>query len=104
MARIAKFKIGDIVMHKRQGYRAVVVDVDPVFQASGHFNPQSLKRNFSVRTPWYRLLVDESAQITYVEEASIELDFSEEKIISNPNVKDYLKVHKGRYQSSFSCH
>src|SRR3989338_3397249 len=68
MARLAKFNIGDVVLHARQGYRAVVVDIDPLFQASGHYNPQAAARDFATKNPWYRLLVDGSSQMTYVEE------------------------------------
>ncbi|MDP3705748.1 MAG: heat shock protein HspQ [Legionellaceae bacterium] len=72
--KIAKFNIGDVVVHQRQGYRAVIIDIDPLFQASGRYNPQANKRSFSNQNPWYRLLVDESSQETYVEEPLLALD------------------------------
>ncbi len=68
MTKFAKFNIGDVVLHKQHGYRAVVVDVDPLFQASGRYNPQLLTRQFANNNPWYRLLVDETDHFAYVEE------------------------------------
>jgi heat shock protein HspQ len=91
MNRVAKFNIGDLVVHKRQGYRAVVVDVDPLFQASGRYNPVAAKRDFAIRNPWYRLLVDESNQMTYVEECLLSFDPSRQ-IIDNPQVEHYLEI------------
>jgi len=97
MGNMAKFNIGDIVLHNRFGYRAVVVDVDPLFQASGHFNPQALKRDFAKRNPWYRLLLDRSSQMTYVEECMLILD-NDQNPVDNPKVNHYLKKQKGVYR------
>lgn len=101
--KIAKFNIGDWVRHSRQGYRAVVIDIDPLFQASGHYNPQAMMREFATRNPWYRLLVDGSSQMTYVEECLLHRD-NHGGLIDNPNVTAYLKQHKGHYASSIPRH
>ena len=98
MSKVAKFNIGDLVVHKRQGYRAVVIDVDPLFQASGRYNPQACKRSFSTRNPWYRLLVDDSSQMTYVEECLLVFDISQQ-LIDNPKTENYLVKRRGTYHS-----
>lgn len=103
MNRVAKFNIGDLVVHKRQGYRAVVIDVDPLFQASGRYNPQAVKRDFCVRNPWYRLLVDESSQMTYVEESLLVFD-SSRQWIDNPKVQHYLEQGQAGYQGILRAH
>ena len=103
MSRTAKFNIGDLVMHKRKGYRAVVIDVDPLFQASGRYNPQSLTRDFCKRNPWYRLLVDNSSQMTYVEECCLVFDCSRQGI-ENPNVTRYLEERPEGYHRLASGH
>lgn len=103
MNRAAKFNIGDLVLHLHQGYRAIVVDVDPSFQASGHYNPQACKRDFTQRNPWYRLLVDGRTLVTYVEEPLLALDPNQAPI-DNPKVDDYLVVHQGHYCSNASRH
>ncbi|MDX2346289.1 MAG: heat shock protein HspQ [Legionella sp.] len=90
MNHLAKFNIGDVVLHTQQGYRAVVVDIDPLFQASGRYNPQARQRSFAHQNPWYRLLVDETSQMTYVEEPLLQLDSqTPKKTIKNPLLKRY---------------
>ncbi len=96
MDKIAKFDIGDLVIHKQHGYRAVVVDIDPLFQASGRYNPAMLRQQFATVNPWYRLLVDESNQMTYVEEPWLEKDLQADSI-NNPQVDSYLVLRKGKY-------
>lgn len=103
MDKIAKFNIGDLVIHKRIRYRAIVVDVDPLFQASGNYNPQADKHDFATRNPWYRLLVDDSSQMTYVEECMLVADPSKQPI-NNPNLHDYLKEHGGIFLSASAKH
>jgi len=98
MTKLAKFNIGDLVVHKRFGYRAVIIDADPLFQASGRYNPQAFKREFSMRNPWYRLLVDSSSQMTYVEECFLVLDKSQQAI-DNPHIGHYLEMRRGGYHS-----
>lgn len=86
----AKFNIGDIVVHAELGYRAVIIDIDPCFQASGQYNPQVCQREFAHQHPWYRLLVDKTSQMTYVEEPLLALDENEtEQPIKNPLLEDY---------------
>lgn len=94
--KMAKFNIGDQVIHQHQKYRAVIIDIDPLFQASGRYNPQVSKRPFSTKNPWYRLLVDNSNQQTYVEEPLLTKDDSLEEI-SNPQVGQYLIHQNGKY-------
>lgn len=104
MSKMAKFNIGDLVLHARQGYRAVVIDVDPLFQASGRYNPQACKRDFSQRNPWYRLLVDGCSQVTYVEEPLLTRDPEQHLLIENPNVHDYLIHEHGSYLTNVRRH
>ncbi|KTD18689.1 putative DNA-binding protein hemimethylated [Legionella lansingensis] len=101
--KLAKFNVGDRVIHKRHGYRAVVIDVDPFFQASGRYNPQVSKREFATRNPWYRLLVDESSQMTYVEECLLRSDPSKQTI-NNPKLQNYLEESEGEYHSNTRRH
>lgn len=103
MTKNAKFNIGDLVVHTHQGYRAIVVDIDPLFQASGRYNPQSCKRDFTKRNPWYRLLVDNSSQVTYVEEPLLVRDFNQQAI-DNPNINQYLIELHGHYHTIVSHH
>ena len=103
MTKVAKFNVGDRVIHLGLNYRAIIIDVDPLFQASGRYNPQACKREFATRNPWYRLLVDGSSQMTYVEECLLKRDPSQ-LAIENPNLKDYLAEQKGDYHPIISRH
>ncbi|HRD69909.1 MAG TPA: heat shock protein HspQ [Legionella sp.] len=103
MDKTAKFNIGDLVIHKRIGYRAIIVDIDPLFQASGTYNPQALQREFATRNPWYRLLVDDSSQMTYVEECMLDADLSQQPI-NNPNIHNYLSEREGYYWTASAKH
>jgi len=103
MDKIAQFNIGDLVIHKQIRYRAIVVDVDPIFQASGRYNPQAQHREFATRNPWYRLLIDDSSQMTYVEESMLIADTSELPI-NNPHIGNYLCKQKGLYHHTNAMH
>lgn len=103
MDKIARFNIGDLVIHKQSRYRAIVVDIDPLFQASGRYNPQAPQREFATRNPWYRLLVDDSSQMTYVEECMLIADTSELPI-NNPHVGNYLHERGGQYLNPNAKH
>ncbi len=103
MDKIAQFNIGDLVIHKHSRYRAIVVDVDPLFQASGRYNPQASQRPFATRNPWYRLLVDDSSQMTYVEECMLIADTSQLPI-NNPHLTQYLREKGGQYCSPNAKH
>ena len=102
--KAARFKIGDIVKHITHGYRAVVIDVDPIFQASGRHNPRAIKESFATKNPWYRLLVDESNQITYVEEPHLMEDINAQEII-NAHLEEHLGINKsGGYIAKQKTH
>ncbi len=101
--KTAKFNVGDQVIHQHQGYRGVIIDIDPLFQASGRYNPLSCKYEFSTRNPWYRILVDNSSQQTYVEEPLLTKDQDPQEI-TNPQIKQYLIQHNGRYTSGHAKH
>ncbi|WP_028388976.1 heat shock protein HspQ [Legionella fairfieldensis] len=103
MYKTAKFNVGERVIHTGLGYRAVIIDIDPFFQASGRYNPQACKREFAIRNPWYRLLVDGSSQMTYVEECFLKKDPSQ-LTIDNPNIKQYLSEYQGNYHSNLPHH
>jgi len=103
MNKTAKFNIGDCVIHQELGYRAIIADIDPLFQASGRYNPQAMQRAFATRNPWYRLLVDNSSQITYVEECQLVQDASN-LAVNNPNIPEFLVHEEGKYFCSGRKH
>lgn len=96
MKRFAKFNIGDIVFHKQLGYRAVIVDIDPLFQASERYYSPVRLHHLPSEHLWYRLLVDHSSQMTYVQEEMLLLTNEiQNNEIENPLIEMYQqrKIH-----------
>lgn len=68
--RPPEFEVGQLVRHKRYGYRGVIVAVDGHCKASPQWyfgnNTQPDRAQ-----PWYHVLVDGSATVTYPAESSL---------------------------------
>lgn len=73
------FKRGQLVRHKRYGYRGVVVEYDLTCQASEIWY-QSNQTQPSRDQPWYHVLVDQSNQNTYAAQSNLEPDSSDEPV------------------------
>lgn len=70
-----RFAPGDVVRHRRYGYRGVVVAVDSRCRAPDWWyygNRTQPARN----QPWYHVLVDDSEGVTYPAQSSLETDDS----------------------------
>jgi len=72
--------MGQKIRHRLFDYRGVILDVDSEFQLSDDWYNKMAKTQPAKDEPWYHILVHESAQMTYVAEANLELDGSEEQI------------------------
>ena len=66
----AKFQSGDIITHKRYGYRGVIVHIDPTFQGDENWY-LSNKNQPNKEQPWYFVFVDGNQQVTYVAEENL---------------------------------
>ncbi len=73
------FRRGQMVKHKREGFRALITDYDMYF-----INDEELYKKSSSQPakdkPWYYLLIDGSNSISYVAQENIELDENQEDI------------------------
>jgi len=91
-----KFQIGELVRHRRYGYRGVVVGFDMICRAPDDWyqtNQTQPDRN----QPWYHVIVSESNQVTYPAQSSLLADESEEEIL-NPIVPYFFTgFEKGVY-------
>ncbi len=76
----SQFRSGQIIVHKRYGYRGVIVSVDDTFEGSDDWYEAVALSRPSKDRPWYHVLVDESAYETYVAEAHLMSDVSDEPI------------------------
>ncbi len=91
----SKYRIGDVVCHKKQGYIGVIIDVDAGFLPRGAqtaFATDSLRQE----VPWYRILVDNTGYTSYVKE-SLLLKEDESLMIEHPDIRQHLKRQDGRY-------
>ena len=74
MIKEAHWHIGQLVHHKLFGYRGVIYDVDPVFMLPDEWYEQVAKSRPPKNEPWYRVLVNDSDQETYVAQRNLEAD------------------------------
>jgi heat shock protein HspQ len=73
------FRPGQLVKHKRYGYRGVIVDLDPCCTAEEGWyasNQTQPERN----QPWYHVLVHNSESITYPAQENLVADRSNQPI------------------------
>ena len=68
-----KFRPGQLVRHRRYGYRGVVVAVDASCRASDDWYQRN-KTQPPRSQPWYHVLVDGSEMTTYAAETSLKED------------------------------
>lgn len=94
----ANWHIGQLVHHKLFDYRGVIYDVDPVFMLSDEWYEQVAKSRPPKDEPWYRVLVNDSDQETYVAERNLEADNSGEEV-NHPEVDSYFAgFENGQYR------
>ncbi|MEC7684131.1 MAG: heat shock protein HspQ, partial [SAR324 cluster bacterium] len=78
-------------------YRGVIYDVDASFQGTEEWYNQMAKSKPPRDQPWYHVLVDQSATMTYVAERNLEADSSSTPI-EHPLVDQYFSHFKnGKY-------
>jgi heat shock protein HspQ len=70
-AKTASFTVGELVHHQLFDYRGVVVDVDSEFDGSEEWYETVAKTRPPKDQPWYRVLVDNSDQQTYVAQRNL---------------------------------
>jgi heat shock protein HspQ len=90
----AEFQTGQLVHHRRYGYRGVVVAVDSHCRASDSWY-QKNQTQPSQNQPWYHVLVDESSVVTYAAQTSLEADDQAEPI-SHPLVTIFFSEFDGQ--------
>jgi heat shock protein HspQ len=78
--KAAKFQVGQLVLHKRFGYRGVCFDVDPVFLGSDEWYDAVARSHPPRDAPWYHVLVHDAVHTTYVAERNLEPDESTDPI------------------------
>lgn len=93
----ARFRIGETVVHKDYGIRAVVVDADASFALSDDWYDEMTENRPPKDKPWYRVLLDGTEYAAYVPELNLNPD-SKHTPIEHPDIRSYLREErKGVY-------
>jgi len=69
------FAPGELIRHRRYGYRGVIVEADPSCRADDQWY-QKNQTQPDRDQPWYHVLVDSSSSCTYAAEENLESDAS----------------------------
>ena len=99
----AKFQIGQVVCHRKYGFRGIIFDVDPQFANTDEWY-ESIPRESRPRKdqPYYHLLAenqDKTTYVAYVSEQNLLLDDCEDPIV-HPSISDYFEgMRNGCYVS-----
>lgn len=92
-----KFRSGQLISHKRFGYRGVVVSVDERFTGTDEWYATVARSQPPKDKPWYHVLVDGEETETYVAERHLELDGTDQPV-DHPLVEMFFdELADGRY-------
>jgi heat shock protein HspQ len=80
LERRMRFRPGQLVRHRRYGYRGVVVDGDTSCQADEAWY-QSNRTRPERTQPWYHVLVHNSMQVTYAAQSNLEPDDTGDEVV-----------------------
>ena len=90
---IPVFSIGQMVKHRRYGYRGVVVDYDLTCRANEQWY-RSNQTQPERSQPWYHILVSDSEINTYAAESSLVADDLAEPI-DHPLIDHFFEDYEG---------
>ena len=91
-----RFEPGELVKHRSYGYRGVVVARDPCCQASEEWF-QSNQTQPAKDQPWYHVLVDQAAHVTYSAQSNLLADDSAQPVLHPMTSLFFSGFDKGRH-------
>ena len=99
----ARYSIGDVLKHRKFGFRGVVFDIDPVFSNSEEWLaaiPEEVRPHRD--QPFYHLLAqnDETSYIAYVSQQNLDRDDSDMPVDHPAIAQLFGHYASGRYQLS----
>lgn len=100
-ARVAKYKIGQVVKHRIFPFRGVVFDIDPVFNNTEEWwesIPEEVRPHKD--QPFYHLFAEnaETEYVAYVSEQNLLPDTSSEPIRHPQVAEEFIRDAKGGYR------
>jgi heat shock protein HspQ len=97
LSALPRFESGQIVAHKRFGYRGVVVAVDDQYEGTDEWYERSARTRPPRNQPWYHVLIHDTMHEAYVAEKNLELADSPEPV-EHPLVGVFFdNIVGGRY-------
>ena len=90
-----RFAVGDLIQHKRFGYRGVIFDVDPQFAGSQQWYDTVARSRPPKDKPWYHVLVHGAVHTTYVAERHLEPD-PQGGLVDHPLIERYFAFFDGQ--------
>jgi heat shock protein HspQ len=94
----AIFQVGQIVHHRLFDYIGVIFDVDPIFQGTDEWYEKVALSSPPRDEPWYHVLVNEAAHMTYVAEQNLEPAKTPQEIVHPFADKIFSKFDGKRYE------
>ena len=91
-----KYRVGQLVHHRRYGYRGVIVELDLSCQADEAWYQRNQTQPDRDQ-PWYHVLVHEGAHATYPAESSLEPDPNKEPILHPLLDRFFERFENGAY-------
>ncbi len=91
-----KFRIGQLIRHRRYGYRGVIVAFDSVCMADEAWYQSNQTRPDRAQ-PWYHVLVHASHQTTYAAEENLLADPHPQAIDHQLLSEFFMGFFEGRY-------
>lgn len=96
--KFAKFRIGQVIHHKKFDYRGVIIDIDPVFSGTDEWYDTVARSKPPKDKPWYHVIVEGSNTQTYVAERHLENDFTNQPV-NHPIVETiFTNFNNGVYE------
>jgi len=93
----AQFNVGQLVRHRKFGYRGVIFDIDAIFCESEDWYETMARSRPPKDKPWYRVLVDGERHTTYVAERHLATD-DDQTEVSHPLIEElFAGFASGRY-------
>ena len=90
-----QFAVGQIIHHRKAGYRGVIFGVDAEFSLSEEWYEQVALSRPPKDRPWYHVLVDGATHTTYVAERHL-ADCDDRSQVAHPLLGDYFESYDGR--------
>ena len=94
-----EFHVGQVIHHKKFGYRGVIYAVDQTFQLSDEWYDQVARSRPPKDKPWYHVLVDGHFHTTYVAERRLELS-DDEGPVEHPMLHRYFDTFGDGFYSN----